>query len=135
MCGAVSYTAKGVDKEIAACHCSMCRRWASGPFLGINAKSVEWQGEANIRTIQSSKWAERGFCTQCGTGLFYRITAPGKFSGVTSLAYGTLDDQTGVTLTKEWFIDNKPEAYALAGDRHRVTEAEAFAMFSTLAES
>jgi hypothetical protein len=32
MCGAVSYTAKGVDKEIAACHCSMCRRWASGPF-------------------------------------------------------------------------------------------------------
>ncbi len=129
LCGAVTYTAKGLRDELSACHCGMCRRWAGGAFLAISTEGVAWQGEDNIQTIQSSDWAERGFCKKCGSGLFYRVTAPGKFHGVTSLAFGTLDDQSGLSLTKEWFIDRKPEAYTFAGEHHTVTEAEVLAMF------
>lgn len=129
LCGAVTYTAKGLKPELAACHCGMCRRWSGGPYLAIATESVEWKGEGDIQTFASSKWAERGFCKQCGTSLFYRVTAPGKYQGQVQLAFGTLDDQSGVSMNKEWFIDKKPDAYTFAGKRKTLTEAEVFAMF------
>ena len=129
MCGAVQFTAKDVSDEGSACHCGMCRRWAGGPWIGVSVKSVEWRGGDALQVVKSSAWAERGFCNRCGSGLFYRVTAEGKYQGMTSISLGALDDQSGITLTKEWFIDRKPDAYALEGDRKRVTEAEVAAMF------
>lgn len=93
-------------------------------------KSIDWQGKDTLSTIASSDWAERGFCSKCGSSLFYRITAPGKHHGITSVSLGSLEDTTGLPLAKEWFIDKKPETYALAGERPTITEAEAFAMFT-----
>ena len=129
LCGAVTYSAKELKPGIGACHCSMCRRWAGGPLLAASAGEVSWQGEDKIQTFKSSAWAERGFCTQCGSSLFYRVTAPGPFQGSYQLAFGTLDDQSEFTIDKEWFIDKKPDAYTLAGEHKRLTEAEVFAMF------
>ncbi len=114
---------------MSACHCGMCRRWTGGPLLGISAKEVDWSGEDKIRTYTSSPWAERGFCSECGTGLFYRITAPGPAQGSLSLLFGTLEDQAGFELVQEWFIDKKPDTYTLAGERKTLTEAEVMAMF------
>ena len=130
MCGAVSYTAAGLTGEISACHCEMCRRWTGGPLLAATAKTIAWRGEEHIRTFTSSAWAERGFCTQCGSALFYRVTAEGPHHGMTTLAFGTLDDQAGFAMSREWFIDKKPEVYEFAGERAQVTGAEAMALFS-----
>lgn len=128
MCGAVRFTAKDLG-EASACHCGMCRRWAGGPWIGVSAGPIEWQDDEALEVVESSAWAERGFCRKCGSGLFYRITAEGKHQGVTSVSLGALDDPKGIALTKEWFIDRKPDVYALAGDRERVTEAEIMAAF------
>ena len=130
MCGAVSYSAD-VHDAISACHCEMCRRWAGGPLISIGTNSVTFSGEGNITTYTSSKWAERGFCNKCGSGLFYRITADGKYRGFTSVNFGTLDDQSGLEMNREWFSDRRPDAYAFAGERKQVTEAEAFAMLDS----
>lgn len=97
--------------------------------MGVVVGSIVWKGEESLGVIKSSDWAERGFCEECGSGLFYRLTAEGKYQGMTSVSLGTLDDPSGITITKEWFIDRKPEAYALAGERTRITEAEVMAMF------
>lgn len=113
----------------SACHCDMCRRWGSGPWIGASAQALEYEQQQTLGTIQSSAWAERAFCKKCGSSLFYRVTAEGKYQGLTSVAVGALDDQTGITITRETFIDKKPECYALEGDRERVTEAQVFAMF------
>ncbi len=130
MCGAVSFTAKQTSEGASSCYCGMCRRWSGGVWMGVGAKAIEWQSDEALRTIQSSAWAERGFCSQCGTGLFYRVTAEGKHHGVLSVSLGCLDDTSGLQIQREWFIDRKPEAYALAADHESVTEAAAFAMFS-----
>ena len=129
MCGAVSYIATAPNSQIAACHCGMCRRWTGGPLLAVGTNDVEWVGEDKVTIFKSSDWAERGFCSVCGSSLFYRVTAPGPHEGRTHLAFGTLDDQRGFELKLEYFIDKKPEAYALAGERKRLTEAEVFARF------
>jgi len=129
LCGAVSYTAKDLKPELSACHCGMCRRWTGGPLLAVGTGEVVWEGEDKLTTFKSSDWAERGFCAVCGSSLFYRITAPGKHQGALHLAFGTLDDQRGFDLRLEYFIDKKPEAYTLAGERKTLTEAEVFALF------
>jgi hypothetical protein len=130
LCGAVSYSAKGLEGTTAACHCGMCRRWTGGPLLAISPGDVVWVGEDNIKTYTSSEWAERGFCSVCGTSLFYRVTAPGPHQGRSHIAFGTLDDQRGFDMTLEYFIDLKPEAYTFAGERKKLTEAEVFALFN-----
>ena len=130
LCGAVSYTARDIEPKMAACHCGMCRRWSGGPFLSVGSSDVSWQGEEKLGTYQSSEWAERGFCSECGSSLFYRVTAAGPHHGRTHLAFGTLDDQSGIPMTLEYFIDRKPEGYAFSGDRRQLTEAEVFALFS-----
>ena len=134
ICGKVSYSAT-LQKELSACHCSTCLRWSSGPLLAVGCQNINWTGSENITTFASSAWAERGFCNQCGSNLFYRVTANGKFCGFTSLAYGTLDDRSAVSLTREWFIDEKPDAYAFAGERAVVTAKEAAAMLAAGSEA
>ena len=129
LCGAVVLLAKDIDPKASACHCGMCLRWAGGPWIGVPAKELVFGDDDAVGVVQSSAWAERGFCQRCGSGLFYRVTAEGKHQGMTSVSLGLLDDTSGITITKEWFIDKKPDAYALEGDRERFTEAEVLAMF------
>ena len=127
MCGAVTYTAD-LEARLTACHCSMCRRWSSGPFLAAGPAEVEFSGQENISVIASSSWAERGFCSKCGSALFYRISV-GKLAGLTTVSFGTLDDQSGFEMVREWYCDLRPDAYAFEGERERLTTAQINAMF------
>lgn len=129
LCGAVAYTAKGLEPDLGSCHCDMCRRWTGSFLITCGSNDVAWTGEDKITRHQSSEWAERGFCSVCGASLFYRVTAPGPHQGTYHLGFGTLDDPSGFDLKVEYFIDKKPEAYALAGDQKKLTEAEVFAKF------
>ena len=124
LCGAVKYTADGVETDHHACHCGMCRRWAGGSALFCAAtKSVRFEGEANISRYASSEWAERGFCKACGTPMFYRFVRANAYM----MSVGVFDDTSPFKLTREIFIDKKPEGYALAGDLPRWTVAEPLA--------
>ncbi|MEM1415546.1 MAG: GFA family protein [Myxococcota bacterium] len=131
LCGAVRYEARGVRPEVSACHCAMCRRWCSGPLFAVPVEALRYLAgeDGALRTVTSSPWAERGFCASCGSGLFFRVTKEGPHQGFTTVALGTLDDQTGITLNREWFSDLEPAAYHLEGERERLTSAQIAAMF------
>jgi hypothetical protein len=113
LCGAVSFSAEEVKSEISACHCRMCQRISGGIFITI---------------YRSSDWAERGFCNKCGTHLFYRILESNEYD----MCIGTFDDLSDFILTSEIFIDRKPDAYALAGEHPRLTEAETLKKYPIL---
>ena len=89
---------------------------------------VDWAGEENIQTYQSSDWAERGFCRKCGSNLFWRLTAEGPMQGMMSLSAGSLESLDGLELTAEVYIDHKPAGHAFAGERTRMTEADVLKM-------
>ncbi|WP_240620869.1 GFA family protein [Pseudooceanicola lipolyticus] len=126
MCGAVRFSARDVPDTFGACHCEMCRRWTGSALLGITVPvaSVEWQGEAHIRTLQSSDWAERAWCQRCGTGLYYHVTLDGPMSANYEIPVGLLDDLSGLEMDSEIYIDHKPHAYAYAGERLRMTRKQ-----------
>ena len=89
MCGAVAFTAKGLKPEAASvCHCEMCQRWAGGPWVAVFVSELEFQDDAQLGWYQSSELARRAFCRQCGSGLFWQLTAEGKYQGTTSVTLG-----------------------------------------------
>lgn len=132
LCRAVTYTLADAPTETGACHCGMCRKWTGGVSLAIEAApdAVTFEGEDNLACYPSSDWGERCFCKTCGSSLYYRVTAPGPHHGMRFIGLGTLDDPSGITLTGEIFIDNKPEGYSFAEKTKTMTSAAFFAMFA-----
>ncbi len=126
LCGAVKVTANSVDQGLGACHCSMCRKWTGGPLMSVFCGSdVTFEGEESIGIYSSSDWAERGFCKQCGSGLYYKIKSNQQYHMPAGL-FENLDD---LTFNVQVFIDKKPEFYNFAEETKKMTEAEVFAMY------
>lgn len=130
MCGAVTLAMTPAKAEVHVCHCSMCRRWTSSGFMGVEVAPDSLSHDGPVRVRQTSDWAERAWCDDCGSPLWYRVTAPGPYSGVYHVAAGLFDGAAGFPLTGELFIDLKPSGYAFHGDHTRFTEAEMMAMFA-----
>lgn len=126
LCGSVKFTSEPVS-EVAICHCAICRRWGGGPGIAAHLKGVpEISGAEAITWFESSDWAERGFCKNCGSNLFYRLKGetPQYFVMV-----GAYDDQTVIKVSGQIFIDEKPAYYDFAGDIPSMTGEEVFASF------
>ena len=128
LCGAVTVVARAAEPHVHACHCAMCRRWTGGPMLAVECGTdVSVEGAEHVRTFRSSDWAERAFCAECGTGLFYRLVGSGRMM----LPAGLFDDAAGFELAGEIFVDEQPGWYAFAGERSRMTGAEVFALVAS----
>jgi hypothetical protein len=125
LCGAIRYRATIDNPRFGACHCPMCRKWTGGPLLNVRASAITLDGTPAI--YPSSDWAERGFCSTCGSCLFYRLRSS---DGPLHITYGSLDDCEGLTFTHQVFIDQKPEGYRFENDTHVMTSDEVLAMFS-----
>ncbi|MES2490383.1 MAG: GFA family protein [Pseudomonadota bacterium] len=125
LCGAVSFTSPDA-KEIGACHCGFCRRWSGGPFLGVHCgPNVKFKGADQITVYSSSDWAERAFCKQCGTHLYYKLLPTGEYF-VPAGAF----DSTDFELVSQIYIDNKPAYYSFANQTAMLTEAQVIAQYA-----
>jgi len=131
MCGAVSFVITDLRPDFGACHCEMCRRWTGSAFLGISvpATSIAIEGTEHIQKLQSSAWAERAWCGQCGTGLWYRVTAEGPMAKNYELPIGLLDDANGLQFTREIFFDGKPDSFAYEGEHKLLTRAQVMKLY------
>lgn len=126
LCGAVTITAPDLN-EIAACHCGMCRRWGGGPFMTLHAgPGVTIDGKEHVKAYRSSDWAERAFCAECGTHLYYHLLPVDDYI----LSAGLFEESSGFLFKRQIFIDQKPDHYAFANDTEQLTEAQVFAQFS-----
>ena len=127
LCGSVSISAENASEHVGACHCGMCRKWGGGPLMAVDCGvDVNITPESGIGTYDSSPWAERGFCQQCGSHLFYRI----KSTGQHMIPAGLFDDAPAFNFSHQVFIDQKPEFYAFENATSNMTEAEIFAKYA-----
>ncbi len=131
LCGAVRFTIRDLNPEFGTCHCKMCQRWAGASLLALSvpADSVSFEGGEHVKHYQSSEWAERAWCENCGSNLWYRVTAEGPFHGTYHMPIGLLDDTSGLKNMREIYVDRKPDAYDLAGERERLDTAATLALF------
>ena len=126
MCGAVKFTATAHSPTVGVCHCDMCRRWSSGPFMEVTCQEVTFEGEEQISRIRSSEWAERGFCAKCGSNLFYHIIDSDDYQ----ISAGLIDDQSKLHMSLQVFTDSKPAFYEFANETKMMTAAEVIAAFA-----
>ena len=124
LCGAIEVVANE-SSEIGLCHCSMCRRWTSGPFFAVHCDDkVQFNG-STLKTFRSSEWAERGFCDTCGSTLYYRLVPDGEY-----FVSAGLFQENAFELASQIFIDEKPGFYALANQTPMLTGPQVFEQFA-----
>lgn len=127
LCGAVKLEAKSMSTDVGACHCNMCRKWGGGPLLTVDCNdSVQISGSENVATFASSEWAERGFCSKCGTHLFYRL----KQSNQYMIPVGLFEADVKLNFDHQIFVEEKPEYYSFSNKTKDMTGAEVFAQFA-----
>ncbi len=126
LCGAVRFEATPRDGRVFdVCHCSMCRRWAGGPWFGVEVRDFVAEDPTKLLRYRSSEWAERWSCAVCGGALAYRLVEDGQVA----VSLGALDDAEGFVFKEEIFVDEQPPVYAFANDVPRKTGAQVIADF------
>jgi hypothetical protein len=108
-CGRVRYRASGVSRQVTECHCSQCRKQAGHRHASTGAKSsdIEIDGAANITWYRASPEAERGFCSRCGSHLFWKQST----RDYTGILAASLDQPSWLRIAKHIFVDDKGDYY------------------------
>lgn len=109
LCGAVRYSVTGKLRDVVNCHCSMCQRLhgSFGPHSKARKANISITESRGLAWFQSSDVARRGFCRECGSGLFWE---PLDFDG-TGIIAGTLDAPTGLKTIGHIFVEEKSDFY------------------------
>jgi hypothetical protein len=91
-CGAIRYEASGTPQHVALCHCKDCRLSAGAPMVAwaAFAESELTLKQGSPKTVNSSGSTMRSFCTDCGSGLFYRNAE--YLPGIVDIQTATLDN-------------------------------------------
>ena len=117
LCGAVQYEVHGALRPVLACHCVQCRK-QTGNYMSSTAASDE---ELKITEDRGLKWyrssdiAQRGFCQECGSVLFWKKDG----SDTTSITAGSIDGPTGAPLEGHIFCESAGDYYEIAGGTFR----------------
>jgi hypothetical protein len=117
LCGAVTYEVRGPLRDVVLCHCVECRRWSgtgAGAFAAAHDTDLEISGDALrwIDSPDSKRHARRGFCSECGSSLFWKAPELDR----TGIAAGTLDAPTELALGAHIYVHQLADWDALADD-------------------
>lgn len=111
-CGAISFEVEAIRDTVTICHCSQCRRTSGHLWAATHAAydKVIFTNDQGLQWYNSSDFAKRGFCKNCGSSLFYRTN---NEDGI-GIAAGCLDLPTGMQTGKHIFVKDKGDYYKIA---------------------
>lgn len=112
LCGAVRFEVSGALHPPDACHCTQCRKqsghyWAS---TDVRRSDVTIHGGDAVTWFQSSEKVRRGFCSRCGSALFWDAPQRDRIA----IGMGAFDQPTGVKLGLHIFVADKGDYYDIA---------------------
>lgn len=114
LCGAVRYEITGPLRDVVNCHCEMCQKVYGSFGAHTKARKVNIQitNSEGLAKYKTSDVAQRVFCKNCGTSLFWE---PFDLDA-TGIAAGTLDGPTGLTTMGHIFVGEKSDFYEISDD-------------------
>ena len=112
LCGAVRLEVEGELPPPDVCHCSQCRAWSGHCFASTDVARdrVTVHGAEHVAWHQSSEKVRRGFCSICGSSLFWDPI----HRDWTAIAMGVFEKPTGVRADKHIFVHQKGDYYDIA---------------------
>ncbi|KAK2763886.1 hypothetical protein FQN54_009504 [Arachnomyces sp. PD_36] len=92
-CKRVRYTSTSLPSQILNCHCTECRKASGGPYQSWSRNKVSditWT-ENPPHSQQTSEYATRGFCSNCGSSMSMQYISEPDMIGIPA---GTIDDES-----------------------------------------
>jgi len=92
----------------------MCRRWHghAGTYAAVDRADFVLTEQHGLKWYASSTNVRRGFCTECGSSLFFDQTDLPKIA----FCAGTLDEPTDLRSKAHIFVASKGDYYAIPND-------------------
>jgi len=120
LCGAVRYEVRGKLRPVVMCHCTQCRRMTGHVMAATAARRADFRlvSSAELAWYASSPEARRGFCARCGSTLFWE----GGGRDYLSIAAGTLDDASGLSIACHIFVADKGHYYEITDSAPQIRD-------------
>ena len=121
LCGAVQLDiGERLEHSPEACHCSQCRKPTGNFWTGINVRrtALQVRGAESVRWYQSSEKVQRGFCSICGSTLFWNPTIEGY--EWTAVAMGCIDTPLSLKISRHTFVGDKGGYYEITDEAPHV---------------
>ncbi|MEX0319532.1 MAG: GFA family protein [Ruegeria sp.] len=114
LCGSVAFRIDGELSPPSACHCGQCRRqsghvWSS---TSTHENNLSFAASDTLGWFRASDIAKRGFCSNCGSFLFWKHNDEDTIS----ISMGALNAPTGLTLARHIFVADKGDYYDITDD-------------------
>jgi hypothetical protein len=105
----VSFEVTGTLSPPSACHCTQCRKWTGHYEVGTDVPrdAVRIHGAEKLTWFQSSEKVRRGFCSTCGSSLFWD---PIKQDWI-GISMGAFDLPTDTKLAMHIYVAEKGDYY------------------------
>ncbi len=110
-CGKVRFTATKVRPTVSECHCTMCRRQSGHRYATTqtNTENLVLEGAGNITWFEGSASAQRGFCTTCGSHLFWRPAEQDHYA----ILAAAIDEPNDLKMARHIFVADKGGYYEI----------------------
>jgi len=114
LCGAVRYRVRGPLRNVVNCHCTMCQRLHGnfGPHSKARKEDITITKSDGLFWYKTSGVARRGFCRDCGSGLFWEPFE----QDATGIIAGSLGDPTELKTIGHIFIGEKSNFYEISDE-------------------
>ncbi|WIJ24808.1 GFA family protein [Devosia sp. RR2S18] len=111
LCGAVRFEVTGDLPEASACHCTMCRKHTGHLEAGVDLprSQVTMVQQDTLVWYQSSAKVRRGFCSVCGSSLFFD---PVERDWI-GIMMGAFDGPTNTKIGLHIFVADKGDYYEI----------------------
>jgi len=111
LCGGVRFEVTCELPAPDACHCVQCRKHSGHYFASTNVprSAIAISGQESVTWYQSSAKVRRGFCSKCGSSLFWDPPARDWIA----VAMGAFDSPTGTHLAMHIFVAEKGDYYEI----------------------
>ena len=112
LCGAVRFEVAGALKGPDACHCGKCRKHSGHYFVSTDVAraALTVHGEDKVTWYRSSEKVRRGFCSVCGSSLFWDPVHRDWIG----IAMGAFDGPTGTRMSRHIFVADRGDYYDIA---------------------
>jgi len=109
LCGAVRFEVAGELPPPDACHCTQCRKQSGHYWVSTDVLKTDLtiDGAEHLSWFRSSEKVQRGFCSRCGSSLFFE---PFHRDWI-GVAMGAFDTPTGSRLDLHIFVSEKGDYY------------------------
>ncbi|MBV2187333.1 MAG: GFA family protein [Rhizobium sp.] len=111
LCGGVRFTVEGAVGPVVFCHCSQCRRQSGLHYAATDVPRgrLTVTGEDLISWYRASDEATRGFCSHCGSALFWKRDGGENISVVA----GAFDLPSGLAGGYHIYCADKGDFYSI----------------------